>query len=81
MKEFLWPNDHFIPSDPFRLLFFPACVYASQELLFACIDVEMQLKVKVLDCVERHIDGSLGDFIDCIIEKVHAARATASSAS
>jgi hypothetical protein len=44
-KEFLWPNDYFIPEDPIAMVVWPHQIHVERELFVAMVEVGKKLRV------------------------------------
>jgi len=70
--EFGWPNDHFLPEDPFGIVF-----WAHQDGLDDVSAIQkiektfnVSLPIPALEGLWRH--GTLGDFIELLLSLPHA---------
>jgi len=65
-KEFGWPNDHYLPDDPLRLLTWTAA--PDVELLFALGEVGRRLGVRALPPADfDYANATLSDLVDRIL--------------
>ena len=67
-EEFGWPNPHYLPDDPLRLVAWRRS--ADVELLFALHDLEGRLKVDAMPSADFDYDNAtLADLVDAIVRR------------
>ena len=72
---FVWPNDHFIPSDPFRCVFFnvdtDGCLVNAMEDKMAVLNLSKYLGFDVHDDIVAALEteSTLGNVIQCLLDK------------
>jgi hypothetical protein len=72
-REFDWPNDHYLPADPLRLLIWRT--RQDVELLFALFEVGRRLGIRAVPAADfDYANATLGDLVDRIVRGGNVGR-------
>jgi hypothetical protein len=70
--EFHWPNDHFLPDDPFEIVFWDHGVSMDGIWTIQCIEEEFGIEISADDLMPLWQGGTLGDFVAIIASRISA---------
>jgi hypothetical protein len=69
-SEFGWPNDHFLPEDPFVIVFWAHRDGLDQVFVIQTIEKESGIEITADDLKALWRDGTFGDFVKLIASRI-----------
>ena len=66
-EEYDWPNNHFIPDDPFDIIF--QIPWDDLQIVEVVMRFEEDLKIKIEDKEAEKFTGTLGDIVAFLVDK------------
>lgn len=75
-KEFLWPNDHFIPADTIAMVVWPHQIRVEREFIFAMAEVGSRLRATIPPLANRLLPTStLAELVTFIASAPRSSKA------
>ena len=66
-EKYDWPNDHFIPNDPFDIVF--QIPWDDLDIIEVIMRCEEDLEIEIKDEEAQEWGGALGDIVDFLVAK------------